>query len=316
MKKYIDHNFLLFSGFTLLLIAGMTSLASSQKRIQLKFSAEISGEPFKCGTEYKNIGTTSSTVLPSDYRFYISNVNLIDTHGNLVPVSLDQDGVWQSGNIALLDFEDGSGPCQNGNPQLNDMITGLVPNDEYEGLEFTLGVPFDVNHQDVLMLPSPLNLSAMFWNWQGGHRFFKVDMATSGRPVPATSRTTASVDSTQTNPPSSGGSGMGGTGEEEAAGFSIHLGSTGCASASRTTPPASHCKNPNQVIVRFDQFNTDNNIVITDIGRVLKDTNVDVNTEDTAPGCMSGLRDPECADILPAFGLGAEAGEQQLFYQR
>jgi len=45
-------------------------------------------------------------------------------------------------DLALLDFEDGTGGCVNGTPDVNDRVAGTVPEGHYTGLRFTLGVPF------------------------------------------------------------------------------------------------------------------------------------------------------------------------------
>jgi uncharacterized repeat protein (TIGR04052 family) len=172
-----------------------------------------------------------------------------------------------------------------------------VPDGRYSGLEFTLGVPFDLNHLDVTTAPSPLNLSAMFWNWQGGHRFLKVDLSTAGQPI----RRGGGEDGQR---PMRG---------EAAAGFPIHLGSTGCASDSRTTAPIGVCAHPNRVTVRFDGFDPARNIAVADILAVLPDTNVDINAPETAPGCMSGPTDTDCLEIMGALGLGEGTDPQRLF---
>jgi hypothetical protein len=79
--------------------------------ITLRFTAQVAGLPFACGQSYTGIGSTRSTITPSDYRFYVSELHLIDTKGRAVPLALTQDGTWQLDNIALLDFENGSGPA-------------------------------------------------------------------------------------------------------------------------------------------------------------------------------------------------------------
>lgn len=48
----------------------------------------------------------------------------------------------------------------------------------YTGLAFDMGVPFALNHADVTAAPSPLNIQALWWNWQGGYKFMRVDMRT------------------------------------------------------------------------------------------------------------------------------------------
>jgi uncharacterized repeat protein (TIGR04052 family) len=268
--------------------------------VTLRFAAQVNGQPFACGQSYGGVGTTRSTITPSDYRFYVSDVQLIDASGRAVPVTLAQDDTWQRDGVALLDFENGSGPCRNGTAAINSSVRGSAPAGSYTGLRFTLGVPFVSNHGDPTTAPSPLNLTAMFWNWQGGYKFIKFDTATSGQPA-----TTA--------PPHPQGGG-------NASGFSVHLGSTLCASPSRTQAPQAECGNPNRVTVQFDRFDAATQTVVADIGRVLSGANVDVNAAGTSPGCMSFPKDADCPPVMGALGLAYDGvpapGPQRLFTAR
>ena len=274
------------------------SSAAAPQAVTVRFAAQINGQPFACGQSYAGVGTTRSTVTPSDYRFYVSDVSLVDEAGRTVPVTLAQDGVWQLDNIALLDFENGSGPCRNGTTGINTQVRGSVPAGRYVGLRFTLGVPFARNHGDPTVAPSPLNLTAMFWNWQGGYKFVKFDTASSGLQAA----------------PAAAGAGHGGA---AASGFSVHLGSTMCAAASRTEAPKAECTNPNRVAVAFERFDATKQTVVADIGAVLAGANVDVNAPNTSPGCMSFPGDADCPPVMGALGLaygGAAAfGPQRLF---
>ncbi|MCU0943513.1 MAG: metallo-mystery pair system four-Cys motif protein [Hydrogenophaga sp.] len=264
------------------------------------FAAEVNGQPFACGQSYPGVGTTKSTVTPSDLRVYVSELALLRADGQAVPVSLIQDGAWQLENIALLDFEDGTASCRNGTPALNTTVRGTVPPGDYQGVRFTLGVPFGRNHGDPTVAPAPLNNTAMFWNWQGGYKFLKFDSASSGRPVTVA-------------PPAPAGGGS-------ASGFSVHLGSTVCASAGRTTAPTAPCQNPNRVSVEFKGFDATRNSLVLDIGRVLGGANVDVNAPNTSPGCMSFPKDADCPPVMGALGLAYDGvpapGAQQLFSVR
>jgi uncharacterized repeat protein (TIGR04052 family) len=275
-----------------------TSTASTQT-VALRFVAQVAGQPFVCGQRYSGIGSTRSTITPSDFRFYVSEVHLIDAGGRAVPLALTQDSTWQLDNLALLDFENGSGPCRNGTAATNTTVRGTVPAGSYTGLRFTLGVPFARNHGDPTTAPSPLNLTAMFWNWQGGYKFFKFDTATSGQTA-----TTA--------PPDQRGGG-------NASGFSVHLGSTVCASGSRTEAPSA-CQNPNRVTVHLDRFDAATQVVVADIAAVLAGANVDVNAPGTSPGCMSFLGDADCPPVMGALGLAyggvPASGPQRLFTAR
>ncbi len=270
------------------------------KPVALKFSARVGAESFACGKSYGGIGTTQSRITPTDFRFYVSNVELIDRHGKAVPVKLDQDGLWQYRNVALLDFEDGTGPCRNGNPGMHLEVTGTVPKGHYRGVRFILGVPFELNHGDPTIAPSPLNLTSMFWVWQAGYKFVKIDMSTSGQPQASEPERDLAAA---------------GKKRLRASGFPIHLGSTDCASSSLTAPPTG-CKNPNRLTVTFEKFDPDKNVVVADAAALLNDSNVDINAPDTAPGCMSAPNDEDCAQVMPAFGLpfGSKPAAQQRFF--
>jgi hypothetical protein len=107
-----------------------------------------------------------------------------------------------------------------------------------------------------------------------------------------------------------------GHGDGEASGFSVHLGSTLCAAASRTESPSS-CKNPNRVAVTFDKFDPSKNVVVADLGAILSGANVDHNTPDTSPGCMSFSKDADCPAVMSALGLAYDgvnpSGGQKFF---
>jgi uncharacterized repeat protein (TIGR04052 family) len=256
---------------------------SGRQDVTLRFEAQINGRPFRCGERYSQVGSKAATVTPTDFRFYISDIELLDRNGKAMPLALEQDSRWQLGNIALLDFEDGSGPCRNGSTALNTTVRGSVAAGEYAGLRFTLGVPFEHNHADPTTAPAPLNNTAMFWNWRGGYKFLKVDMH-GGAP-----------------------------------GYSIHLGSTVCSSASPTVAPTV-CANPNRVTVHFDKFDASRNTIVADIGRVLSGSDVSTNAPGTSPGCMSFPKDADCPPIMGALGLAYDGqmapGPQKLFSVR
>jgi uncharacterized repeat protein (TIGR04052 family) len=291
----------------------MTALpARAEQEVTLRFLAEVGGKPFACGQSYSGVGTAAASITPADFRLYLSSVALVDAEGKTVPLTLQQDEIWQYQNVALLDFEDGSGPCQNGNTPINTNIHGSVPDGDYRGVQFTLGLPFALNHADNLLAASPLNLSAMFWNWQGGYRFFKVDLAAAqttgmggGMHMGATA---AAAGEPMDKPMHAAAAEAGGHGN---GGFLVHLGSTGCASAASTAAPATACANPNTVSVTFADFDATADSIVIDLASLLQFSDVTSNTEGTSPGCMSAATDPECAPIFRGFGL--DGSPQQLF---
>lgn len=283
--------------------AGAEGTVPVQVPVAVRFAARVGAQPFRCGAGYDGIGRTASRITPSDFRFYVSSVALLDEDGRAVPLRLEQDGRWQYRDVALLDFEDGSGPCRNGNAGLHEAVTGHVQAGRYRGLQFTLGVPADLNHGDPAVAPPPLNLSAMFWSWQAGYKFVKIDMATRGQARGGTA------------PPADAAPVPAAAPRRRAAGFPIHLGSTDCVSPAATAAPSS-CARPNRVTVRLDAFDVATEQVEFDLAALLRDTDVDVNAPDSAPGCMAGPDDADCRFVMPAFGLpfdGQPALPQRVF---
>jgi uncharacterized repeat protein (TIGR04052 family) len=248
--------------------------------VEIQFKGMVGDQPFACGSAYGGIGTGDSQFVPADFRLYVSNVRLVSRGGAEVPVALEQDGIWQYQNVAMLDFEDGSGPCANGNAAMNTVVKGTVPSGVYTGIRFDLGLPFDLDHGNATTAPSPLNFTAMFWNWRDGYKFVRVDTADDK--------------------------------------YRIHLGSTGCTGGGPSQPPTS-CSAPNVGAVSIDGFNATHSVIAADLKTLLANSNVDVNETDTPPGCMADPSDTECADLLPRFGLTFPGGQpdaeaQQFFH--
>ncbi|RLB45103.1 MAG: metallo-mystery pair system four-Cys motif protein [Deltaproteobacteria bacterium] len=227
------------------------------------------------------MGTTNSTITTNDFRFYVHDVRLVDATGTEVPVTIETDGMWALDGTVLLDFEDGSSTCTGGNPQLNSTIVGTVPVGTYTGVRFTMGVPFGQNHNiDVATAPAPLNVTSMFWNWQGGYKFLRIDGVSAGI----------------------------------SEGWRQHLGSTGCDGD--PTGGVTACTNTNSVAVAFDGFDATANTIVADLALLLQDTDIDTNTADTPPGCMATITDPDCAGVFANLGLdhlGVAGGTQAFF---
>ena len=272
----------------LFVLGSISSPVLADEKISIRFAAEVGGQPFKCGDSYSSIGSTNSRITPSDFRFYVANVELIDVNGKAVPLALEQDAVWQYKNVALLDFENRSGPCVTGTAETREIVTGTVPKGEYRGLRFQLGVPFELNHADATIAPSPLNLTSLFWNWQAGYKFLRVDLASSGR----------QQDIKPGDVPRFG--------DREGSnrlGFAIHIGSTMCAASGPTDKPTA-CANPNRATIEFANFDASKNVVVADLKGLLDGVNVDVNQPETPAGCMSTPNDSDCNPLMRNAGLG------------
>jgi uncharacterized repeat protein (TIGR04052 family) len=234
---------------------------------EIRFKAKVGTADFGCGTRY-TMGEPPSQYQPRDFRFYVSDVALISKDGTPVPFALTADGVFQSTTVALLDFENGTGGCVNGTTQTHSSIVGRAPGGHYEALEFTIGVPFDQNHQDASAAAPPLNSTAMFWNWQGGYKFIKIEGTTTGLQ----------------------------------SGHNVHLGSTGCM-AGATPNSVVSCAASNRLRVTLTGFEPETSAVVMDLAALLSGSNLDTNVPMTAPGCMSGATDTDCSPIFERLGL-------------
>jgi uncharacterized repeat protein (TIGR04052 family) len=265
------------------LLFTLPAMAQTQP-VSISFKAVVGSEDFACGRSYPGIGTTKSTIKPKDFRLYVHNVRLVDEKGKEVPVQLTQFGRWQLDNVALLDFESGSGGCINGNPDINTDIVGTVPSGHtYHGLRFVLGVPFDKNHTDLTEMHSPLDLTALAWSWNGGRKFARIEFASTGRPR----------------------------------GYVFHLGSTGCRPNSDKTSPPTACAQANRPEIAFDDFEPASSVVLADLAALLKDSNVDVTPEKYKSGCMSTVENPDCAPLFANIGLpfAGHPAKQQTFFR-
>ena len=260
-----------------------TPTTAPDQAIELRFEARFGDDPFACGGDFSPLGSSGTTFTPSDLRFYVHDVRLVTAGGAEVAVELEQDGVWQYERLALIDFEDKTSACSNGTTLTNDRVVGTVPAGDYTGVTFVLGVPFELNHQDVTAASSPLNLTSMFWSWNAGYKFFRVDGATTGQPT----------------------------------GLFIHLGSTGCEMDGEGV--VTGCAQANRAEVTLSGFDPDQDVIVADLAALFDGMDLDSNTADTAPGCMSQTEDPDCVPVFSNLGLPfgeepADPESQTLFH--
>ncbi len=263
--------------------------------VSLKFALKAGNAVVSCGKQVAGLGSKRSTAQILDARFYLTNLRLIRADGKAVPLALTADNKWQSKDVALLDFEDATGLCKDGGTQdINNSVIGKVPAGNYTGIAFDLGLPFEMNHADVATAKTPLNVQALWWNWQFGYKFARLDLKTNS---PAPNDT-----------------------------FLIHLGSTGCGEvmamenpgktmtetmqameAMADQPPAQPCKNSNMVQVRLNNFDPSKDTIVADLATLLNRVNV-AQPKPQPAGCMSGTDDPDCAGLFTNFGLSLKTG--------
>lgn len=264
-------------------------LGETRSPVVLRFTPRVGMQPFACGQKYPGIGLNGSggaaTIEAEDFRLYVHDVRLVDAAGAEVPVRLDEDQTWQASGVALLDFEDKTGRCA-GTAATNTEVRGSVAAGAgagaagaYKGVRFRVGVPFSANHGDAATAPSPLNLTTMFWTWQSGYKFVRIE----GHSEPG-------------------------------AGFIVHLGSTGCTkdAGGRITG----CQSPNRPEVALDGFDptatgAGARAIAVDLAGLFGGTDLGKDVE-----CMSGPGAADCVPLFSRLGLpydGAPAGAQALF---
>lgn len=239
--------------------------------VALAFEARVGDAAFDCKATHPGLGTAGTEASITDFRLYVHDVRLRRADGTEVPVELEQDGLWQHQDLALLDFEDRTGACANGTPETNATLHGTAERGTYDGLSFKVGVPFELNHGDAAAAPSPLNLSAMFWSWNGGYKFFRADA------LPAGSMTA----------------------------FNVHIGSLGCQADAGGKVTA--CAMPNRAEITLTGFDPLAEKVIIDYAALVAGTDLSKDTGG-APGCMSGPDDPECVTIFERLGIDIKDG--------
>ncbi|MBK7392286.1 MAG: metallo-mystery pair system four-Cys motif protein [Chloracidobacterium sp.] len=245
-----------------------TSFIYGQKAqsVAINFQGVVGDKAFSCNETYGGIGTTKSSMTVSDFRFFVENVRLVDKKGKETPLTLTNDGKFQTDKVALIDFENGEGACKNGTPELNTTIRGAVPKGKYVGVRFQIGVPEELNHLDPTKQPSPLNITRMMWSWQAGFKFARIDTKTTGKPN----------------------------------GYVLHLGSAGCKA---DTDGKITCTNSNRPEFAFAKFDAAKDVINVDLAALYKESNVDINQEKTASGCMSSPDDSDCKAVFLHLGL-------------
>ena len=242
--------------------------------ITTSFSANVAGAPVSCATMFSNLGTTNASAALADARLFVSQVELLNDAGTWVSLQL-RNNAWQSTGVALLDFEDGTGACDaSGTAGTNTEVSGTAPDGVYDGVRFRVGVPFALNHNDSARAPAPLNVPGMFWNWQGGYKFVRVDWAVQEGAIPR---------------------------------WNVHVGSTGCDSASATNPPTEECARPNAATIELTGIDLASAIDL-DLAALIAESDITVDSGG-ATGCQSRPDEADdCTDVFGALGLSFATG--------
>lgn len=197
-------------------------------------------------------------------QFYVHDIELRDANGKWRQFAFS-NAHQQSPRVALIELAK--------TPELAQIRGHAAAGDgaPYSAIRFTLGVPFDLNHANPLTAAAPLDRSELFWSWQLGYKFLRVDLA---------------------------------DGERQ---WSFHLGSTGCVSASSVRPPSSPCAEPNRVRVEFDGFDPTRAPIRIRLHELV-DAMREANHESCTGGYAST---PACAAPYTRTGLNPATGACQ-----
>jgi uncharacterized repeat protein (TIGR04052 family) len=253
------------------LVACASADEGTTQAVAIQFAPLVAGAKFNCAQEYSGVGSGKTSFKPLDFRMFVTEVVLIRDDGKEVPVALTNDGEWQRGNYALLDFEDGAGTCVGGTKATNYVVRGTIPKGSYSGVAFTIGIPDADNHLDAATAPSPLNAPGMWWSWSGGYKYIRLDVQTPKNK-----------------------------------GYFLHLGATKCTGSVATSYT---CAAGNQPRVKLDKFDATSGQIAFDVAELWSDVDLDAQIDgksDFVPGCMAFDGDPECPAVFNKLGLNMD----------
>lgn len=240
--------------------------------VTIHFAARIGDVPARCGESLGAVGAEGGDAQLRDLRFFVHDVRLVTPEGVETPVELDQDATWQVANVALLDFENGTGRCEHGTAATHEEVTGHVPSGTYSGLRFKVGVPFELNHGDPTTATPPLDVQSMYWGWGEGFMFFQAV--------------------TMTMPPAG----------EKANAYAVAIASMGCEGDPRHGEVVA-CNLPNRPEIDLAAFDRATQAVVLDLPTLLEGTKLL-----SEHGCSSGPKNESCVPLFNRFGLDYTTG--------
>ncbi len=125
--------------------------------VELKVALMVGDKPLVMGQTYTNpAGNTYEVNL---LRFYITQVALVKRDGSEV----------RADGLHLVEFSPTT-------PQELAVMKMNVPAGEYAGIRFSIGVPRELNHLDVVHQKAPLGMdSGMYWSWNPGYIFYRFE---------------------------------------------------------------------------------------------------------------------------------------------
>ena len=195
---------------TLFCLFFISSCDNSKKSVsknnhEISFVPTYKGKSVTCNSV---IAHSNDSWLYTQLQLFISDFYLKDSAGQWQKATLEKSA-FQTANVVLLG--------ENCNLSIekskaNWSVTFIKQADLINGshIRFTLGLPFAINHLNPLTQENPLNVPTMFWGWQQGHKFLRLEMSSKNND------------------------------------WLFHLGSVACKSASPLRAPNQACRYPNR----------------------------------------------------------------------
>ena len=238
--------------FLSVLICLLSSCEQGEYRLDIPFVAAYQQQPLNCDSNFSHQDRWQIKQL----LFYVSKVQTkISGHWHTVTL---QNNYWQNDDIALI-----GEACNNQAHWALNLKLNVDPS-KIQALRFELAVPFDKNHANPLRASGVLSNSNMFWSWQLGYKFFRLDLG--------------SLNETQSD-------------------WAFHLGSTGCNSASSVRGPNEPCANPNRLQVTLEHYKEGAGVTI-DLAMLLN--GIDIGQQSR---CLSMPTQGSCPLLFKNMGL-------------
>ncbi len=273
-------------GLAITAIVGM--LVEGSANYEIQFKAAVDGRALTCGHPIDGIGEAKISVALVDFRFTVSNVELIRYDGKIFPLALEQDGIWQIGNVAILDLEDAFGPCVQGTPVTRREVRGSAPKGNYRGVRFVLGDPGGANPADPA-IAALLNAGRMRSEIESNNYAMRIELAT----------TAAGEGAVQ---PSS-----------QAARIVLRIPRQACAP---NADSGVQCGADGSIQVTLNDVQPNRHVIVAEIGGLIAES---VEGQDASSGtrvCEPTSIDSTCVEALQRLGFasGGAAGRAHLFF--
>ncbi|MDX1453085.1 MAG: metallo-mystery pair system four-Cys motif protein [Oleiphilaceae bacterium] len=265
----------IFKGLLALSLTAMLNACTSggdpsPQTLRLIFFAETDTQRVAC-SDLSNLGSENVNASVRDLRFYIHDIVLRNVAGerfSFTPFTND----YQSSRVAMVDFTNLDAECQGVAKEDHNEILGSVLSHEgvvYTSIEFRIGVPSSLNHNDPASAAAPLDDTSMHIDRTQGYKFLRLKLD-----------------------------------PENSSEWLFELSSTGCTGDPSIGESVS-CERSNRPRIRLSDLDIERDNIVLNIQDLLAQIDID---NDANRGCDSSEDDPECVNLLRNLGLNETTG--------